>query len=514
MRPYYVTTAITYPNAAPHLGHAYEYIATDAIARFKRLDGFDVRFLTGTDEHGLKVAQAAAAEGLPTAELARRNSDVFQRLQERLNISFDRFIRTTDPDHYEASKEIWRRMSAAGDIYLDAYSGWYSVRDERFFFESETRVLDDGTRVAVETGAPVTWTEEQTYFFRLSAYADKLLAHYRANPDFIAPEVRRNEVISFVSGGLRDLSISRTSFDWGVPVPDDPDHVIYVWVDALTNYLTGVGYPDTDSELFRRYWPADLHMIGKDIIRFHAVYWPAFLMSAGIALPRKVFAHGFLLNRGEKMSKSVGNVIDPVALVETFGVDQVRYFLLREVPFGQDGSYSDEAIVTRINTDLANELGNLAQRSLSMVAKNLDGIVPEPDEFTTHDTELLTAADGLLDRVRADFDGQAMHLALEAIWLMLGAANKYFSAEQPWVLRKSESEADQARFRTVLYTTMEAVRIAALLIQPVLPESAGKLLDLLGQPDDRRTFAAIGNRLAPGTELPPPTGVFPRYQPE
>ena len=512
MRPYYVTTAITYPNAAPHLGHAYEYIATDAIARFKRLDGFDVRFLTGTDEHGLKVAQAAAAEGLPTAELARRNSDVFQRLQERLNISFDRFIRTTDPDHYEASKEIWRRMSAAGDIYLDAYSGWYSVRDERFFFESETRVLDDGTRVAVETGAPVTWTEEQTYFFRLSAYADKLLAHYQANPDFIAPEVRRNEVISFVSGGLRDLSISRTSFDWGVPVPDDPDHVIYVWVDALTNYLTGVGYPDTDSELFRRYWPADLHMIGKDIIRFHAVYWPAFLMSAGIALPRKVFAHGFLLNRGEKMSKSVGNVIDPVALVETFGVDQVRYFLLREVPFGQDGSYSDEAIVTRINTDLANELGNLAQRSLSMVAKNLDGIVPEPDEFTTHDTELLTAADGLLDRVRADFDGQAMHLALEAIWLMLGAANKYFSAEQPWVLRKSESEADQARFRTVLYTTMEAVRIAALLIQPVLPESAGKLLDLLGQPDDRRTFAAIGTRLAPGTELPPPTGVFPRYQ--
>ncbi|MBO0866248.1 MAG: methionine--tRNA ligase, partial [Mycobacterium sp.] len=459
-------------------------------------------------------AQAAAAEGLPTAELARRNSDVFQRLQERLNISFDRFIRTTDADHYEASKAIWRRMAAAGDIYLDAYAGWYSVRDERFFVESETRLRDDDTRVATETGAPVTWTEEQTYFFRLSAYADKLLAHYEANPDFIAPEARRNEVVSFVSGGLRDLSISRTSFDWGVPVPDHPDHVMYVWVDALTNYLTGAGYPDTDSELFRRYWPADLHMIGKDIIRFHAVYWPAFLMSAGIDLPRKVFAHGFLLNRGEKMSKSVGNVVDPVALVETFGVDQVRYFLLREVPFGQDGSYSDEAIITRINTDLANELGNLAQRSLSMVAKNLDGIVPAPSEFTTDDTELLATADGLLDRVRADFDGQAMHLALEAIWLMLGAANKYFSAQQPWVLRKSESVADQARFRTVLYTTMEAVRIAALLIQPVLPESAGNLLDLLGQPEDQRTFSAIGTRLAPGTELPPPTAVFPRYQPE
>jgi methionyl-tRNA synthetase len=511
MRPYYVTTAITYPNGAPHVGHAYEYIATDAIARFKRLDGFDVRFLTGTDEHGLKMVETAAAEGIPTAELARRNSDVFQSLQKTLNISFDRFIRTTDADHHEASKEIWRRMEATGDIYLDSYSGWYSVRDERFFVESETALVD-GTRIAVETGTPVTWTEEQTYFFRLSAYAGKLLAHYEANPDFIAPDVRRNEVVSFVSGGLRDLSISRTSFDWGVKVPEHPDHVMYVWVDALTNYLTGVGYPDTESELFRRYWPADLHMIGKDIIRFHTVYWPAFLMSAGIDLPRRVFAHGFLLNRGEKMSKSVGNVVDPATLVDTFGLDQVRYFLLREVPFGQDGSYSEDAIITRINTDLANELGNLAQRSLSMVAKNLDGIVPTPGEFTTDDTELLTVADGLLERVRAEFDKQAMHVALEAIWLMLGAANRYFSAQQPWVLRKSDAEADQARFATVLYTTCEAVRIAALLIQPVMPDSASKLLDLLGQSHQQRSFAAIGARLAPGTVLPAPTGVFPRYQ--
>jgi methionyl-tRNA synthetase len=514
MRPYYVTNAITYPNGDPHVGHAYEYIASDVIARFKRLDGFDVRYLTGTDEHGLKMVETAAAEGIPTAELARRNSNVFQRLQERLNISFDRFIRTTDADHHEASKEIWRRMSAAGDIYLDTYSGWYSIRDERFFVESETQLLEDGTRIAGETGTPVTWTEEQTYFFRLSAYTDKLLAHYEANPDFIGPDVRRNEVVSFVSGGLRDLSISRTSFDWGVKVPEHPDHVMYVWVDALTNYLTGVGYPDTESAAFRRYWPADLHMIGKDIIRFHAVYWPAFLMSAGIELPRRVFAHGFLLNRGEKMSKSVGNVVDPITLVDTFGLDQVRYFLLREVPFGQDGSYSQEAIITRINTDLANEFGNLAQRSLSMVAKNLDGIVPTPGEFTIDDAELLAAADALLEQVRAEFDVQAMHLALEAIWLMLGTANKYFSAQQPWVLRKSESAADRERFRTVLYTTIEAVRIAALLIQPVMPESAGNLLDLLGQPDDQRGFSAISTRLAPGTVLPPPTGVFPRYQPE
>src|SRR5579875_1987673 len=512
MKSYYVTTAITYPNGEPHVGHAYEYIATDAIARFKRLDGFDVRFLTGTDEHGLKMVETAAAEGIPTAELARRNSDVFQALQEKLNISFDRFIRTTDPDHLEASKAIWQRMADAGDIYLDSYSGWYSVRDERFVTESETTVVDDGIRVATESGAPVTWTEEQTYFFRLSAYAERLLAHYEANPDFIAPEVRRNEVVSFVSGGLRDLSISRTSFDWGIPVPDHPDHVMYVWVDALTNYLTGVGYPDTDSELFRRYWPADLHMIGKDIIRFHAVYWPAFLMSAGIELPRRIFAHGFLLNSGEKMSKSVGNVIDPAALVDRFGVDQVRYFFLREVPFGQDGSYTDEAIITRINADLANELGNLAQRSLSMVAKNLDGIVPEPGDLTSDDTGLLAVADALLAEIRLHFEAQAMHLALEAIWLMLGAANRYFSAQQPWVLRKSESEADQSRFRTVLYTTIEVVRIAALLIQPVLPESAGKLLDLLAQPTDQRTFAAVGARLSPGSVLPPPAGVFPRYE--
>ena len=510
--PFYVTTAIAYPNGAPHVGHAYEYIATDAIARFKRLDGFDVRFLTGTDEHGLKMAQTAAAENMPTADLARRNSDQFQRLQELLNISFDRFIRTTDPDHYAASTAIWERMAERGDVYLDSYSGWYSVRDERFFTESETTVGDDGVRVATETGTPVTWTEEQTYFFRLSAYAEKLLAHYDSHPDFIAPEVRRNEVISFVSGGLKDLSISRTSFDWGVPVPGDPSHVMYVWVDALTNYLTGVGFPDTESTLYQRYWPADLHMIGKDIIRFHAVYWPAFLMSAGIPLPRKVFAHGFLYNRGEKMSKSVGNVVDPVALVDTFGVDQVRYFLLREVPFGQDGSYSEDAIVGRINADLANEFGNLAQRSLSMVNKNLDARVPQPGEFSAEDLDMLAAADGLLERVREHYAATAMHLALEAIWSVLAAANRYFSAQEPWVLRKSEIEADQVRFRTVLYVTLEVVRIAAVLAQPVLPAAAARLLDLLGQPEDQRDFRCLAARIEPGTELPTPTGVFPRYE--
>jgi methionyl-tRNA synthetase len=509
---YYVTTAIDYPNGAPHIGHAYEKTATDAIARFKRLDGYDVRFLTGTDVHGLKMAQTAEREGVATAELALRNSDTFQAMQERLNVSFDRFIRTSDADHLDASAEIWNRMNAAGDIYLDSYSGWYSVRDERFFADDELEERADGIRYSIETGTPVTWTEEQTYFFRLSAYTDRLLAHYEAHPEFIGPDVRRNEVVSFVSGGLRDLSISRTTFDWGVPVPGHADHVMYVWVDALTNYLTGVGFPDTDSESFRKYWPADLHMIGKDIIRFHAVYWPAFLMSAGIDLPRRVFAHGFINVRGEKMSKSVGNVVDPIALVDEFGVDAVRYFLLREVPFGQDGSYSEESIISRINTDLANELGNLAQRSLSMVNKNLDAQVPRPGEFTAEDLDLLRLADGLLEQVRAHFDVPAMHLALESIWLMLGAANRYFSGQEPWVLRKSDAAADQDRFGTVLYTTLEVVRIAALLIQPVMPDSAAKLLDLLGQPADQRDFSAVGTRLAAGTALPKPEGVFPRYQ--
>jgi len=512
--PFYITTAIDYPNGVPHIGHAYEKIATDAIARFKRLDGFDVRFLTGTDVHGLKMVETAAAQGVTPAELGQRNSDVFEQMQERLNISFDRFIRTSDSDHYEASKAIWRRMNDAGDIYLGSYQGWYSVRDERFFNEDETELRGDGTRYAIETGTPVTWTEEKTYFFRLSAYGDRLLAHYRDNPDFIGPDVRRNEVISFVAGGLRDLSISRTTFDWGVPVPDHPEHVMYVWVDALTNYLTGVGFPDTDSAAFQRYWPADLHMIGKDIIRFHTVYWPAFLMSAGIALPRRVFAHGFINVKGEKMSKSVGNVIDPIALVDEFGVDAVRYFLLREIPFGQDGSYSEEGIVGRVNADLANEFGNLAQRSLSMVNKNLDARVPEPGEFRAEDAELLKLADGLLPRVRAAFDEQAMHQGLEAIWLMLGAANRYFSAQEPWVLRKSESADDQVRFRTVLYVTLEVVRIAALLTQPVMPSSASTLLDLLGQSEQQRDFSAVARRIAPGTSLPAPAGVFPRYQAE
>ena len=369
---FYITTAISYPNGAPHIGHAYEALATDAIARFMRLDGYDVHFLTGTDEHGIKMKQTAAREGLEPRALADRNAPLFQAMAKALGCSNDDFIRTTEPRHTRASQEIWRRMEAKGDIYKDSYSGWYSVRDEAYYGESETEVRADNVRYGLQ-GTPVEWVEEESYFFRLSAYQEKLLAYYETNRDFIGPEERRNEVMSFVKGGLKDLSISRTTFDWGIKVPGDDRHVMYVWVDALTNYITGVGFPDEQSPLWH-YWPADLHVIGKDIVRFHAVYWPAFLWSAGVEPPKRVFAHGFLFNRGEKMSKSVGNVVDPFTMIEAYGRDPVRYFFLREVPFGQDGSYSHEAIVQRINADLANDLGNLAQRSLSMIARNCGGV--------------------------------------------------------------------------------------------------------------------------------------------
>ncbi|MVU83031.1 methionine--tRNA ligase [Nocardia sp. ET3-3] len=506
---FYLTTAIAYPNGVPHIGHAYEYISSDALARFKRLDGFDVFYMTGTDEHGQKVQQAAKAAGLSEQEYASGNSDVFEKMDKALDISFDRFIRTTDADHLAASAAIWERMVEAGDVYLDTYAGWYSVRDEAFYTDEETTVLEDGTRVSTDTKTPVEWTEESNYFFRLSKYQDKLLELYETHPEFIAPATRRNEIVSYVKAGLKDLSISRTTFDWGVPVPGHPEHVMYVWVDALTNYLTGAGFPNTDSASFRKYWPADLHIIGKDISRFHTVYWPAFLMSAGIELPKRVFVHGFVNVKGEKMSKSVGNVVDPMDLVETFGLDAVRFFLLREISYGQDGSYSDEAIIGRINSDLANEYGNLAQRCLKMVGRDFGGVVPTPGELTEDDKALLERANGLLEKVRAEFDQQQIHLGLEQLWLTLGETNRYFSAQAPWTLAKSGTPEDVAREATVLYVTMEVLRIVSILVQPVIPASGGKILDLLGVTD--RNFADIATPLVPGTTLPEPEVVFPKY---
>ena len=504
---YYITTAIAYPNGVPHIGHAYEAITTDALARFQRLDGKDVFFLTGTDEHGQKMAQTAEAENLPTMEVATRNSLRFQEMDRRLNVSFDRFIRTTEEQHHRSSQEIWQRMADNGDIYLDSYAGWYSVRDEAYYAEDETIVGEDKVRRGPQ-GTPVEWVEEKSYFFRLSAYQDKLLALYNDQPDFIGPDSRKNEVVSFVKGGLRDLSISRTTFDWGVKVPNDPEHVMYVWVDALTNYITGVGFPD-EGDANWRFWPADLHVIGKDIIRFHAVYWPAFLMSAGIPVQKRVYAHGFLFNRGEKMSKSVGNVVDPFNLADQYGVDQMRYFFLREVPYGQDGSYNHEAIVARINADLANDLGNLAQRSLSMIAKQLDGILPEPGAFSGSDKAILAQADGMIELARTAMSTQQIHHWLNAVWAVVAEANRYFAGEAPWALAKT----DPPRQRTVLYVTAEVVRQVAILAQPAMPEASAKLLDSLGVPQQARNFATLGGatRIKAGTKLPAPTGVFPRY---
>jgi methionyl-tRNA synthetase len=505
---FFITTAIAYPNGAPHIGHAYEAIATDAIARFMRLEGYDVFFLTGTDEHGQKIQQTAAKESLTARQLVDRNVLRFRAMVDRMNCSNDAFIRTTEPRHYRASSAIWERMAKAGDIYLDKYSGWYSVRDEAFYDESETRLDQNGQRIGPQ-GTPVEWVEEESYFFRLSAYQDKLLDLYRRIPDYVLPKERLNEVESFVRGGLKDLSISRTTFDWGVPVPGDSKHIMYVWVDALTNYITAVGYPDVESEIFKRYWPAALHVIGKDIVRFHAVYWPAFLMSAGVDVPQRIFSHGFLFNRGEKMSKSVGNVIDPFALADAYGVDQLRFFLLREVPFGQDGNYSHDAIVTRINADLSNDLGNLAQRSLTMIARQFDGVLPQPGALSTTDKAILELADGLVEKARDAMKTRQLHQVLNMVWAVIAEANRYFAGEAPWALAKT----DPKRQATVLYVTAEVLRQVAILTQPAMPHGAATLLDQLGIPDSERSFDRLGgaHRIATASKLPAPSPVFPRY---
>ncbi|GLQ57773.1 methionine--tRNA ligase [Devosia nitrariae] len=511
-KPFYVTTAISYPNGAPHIGHAYEMIATDAIARFKRLEGRDVFFLTGTDEHGIKMLQTAAAQGVPVRDLADRNAGEFKRLAEVLDVSNDDFIRTIEPRHLASSQEIWKRMAshgANGDIYQDSYEGWYSVRDEAYFDEDELTQGPDGKKYA-PSGAPVEWVVEPSYFFRLSAYQDRLLKLYEDNPDFIAPKERRNEVISFVRGGLQDLSISRTTFDWGIPVPGAPGHVMYVWIDALTNYITGIGFPDDTSEQFQKYWPANLHVIGKDIIRFHTVYWPAFLMSAGLPVPQRVFAHGFLTVDGQKMSKSLGNVIDPFALVEEFGADSVRFFFLREVSFGNDGDYSRNKLVNRSNADLANNLGNLAQRSLSMINKNCDAKVPQPGEPTESDKAVLKLSDDAIAAAVKAMDEQAIHEAAAEIVSALGAANNYFAGEEPWALKKT----NPARMATVLYVTAELVRRLSIPMLAFTPGSATRLLDALAVPEDRRllAFANETGALTPGTELPVPQPVFARFE--
>jgi methionyl-tRNA synthetase len=511
--PFYITTAIAYPNGRPHIGHAYEAIATDVIARFQRLMGRDVRFLTGTDEHGLKMVQTARAAGKETIDLANEMSSYFREMCDALNISNDYFCRTTEAKHHRASQALWEKLAASGDLYLDRYEGWYSVRDEAFYDESELVVGEGGNKTSPQ-GTPVEWTTEETWFFRLSRYQQPLLDLFESQPDFIQPESRRNEVINFVKGGLNDLSVSRTSFDWGVKVPGSEGHVMYVWLDALTTYISGIGFPDESPE-WQKYWPASVHIIGKDIVRFHTVYWPAFLMSAGIALPHKVFGHGFLLARGgEKMSKSAGNVVDPMALAERYGVDQLRYFFLREVSFGQDGGWSEEAIVTRCNAELANSFGNLAQRTLSQIFKNCDAYLPTIHGHNAADDALFEmVGKAVCEAMPRAYSDLALSQAAE-IWLnAVFACNAYIDAQAPWALKKTDPD----RMETVLATLYICIAQLAVGISPIIPESAQILLRAMGVSEELAKFEGIKSHwysplAESGFRLDQPQGLFPRLE--
>jgi methionyl-tRNA synthetase len=510
--PFYLTTAIHYPNGKPHLGHAYETIAADVLARYQRLAGREVRFMTGTDEHGLKMAQKARELGVEPRALADEMSGYFRELFDKLDISYDRFIRTTEEVHHRASQAIWGAMEANGDLYLDRYEGWYSVRDEAYYDESELVAGEGGEKLSPQ-GTPVEWTVEESWFFRLSRYQQPLLDLYARQPDFVRPQTRLNEVRSFVEGGLRDLSVSRTSFDWGVRVPGAEEHVMYVWVDALTNYLTGLGYPDQTPD-FAKFWPADVHLIGKDIVRFHAVYWPAFLMSAGIAVPKHVFGHGFLLNRGAKESKSLGNVTDPGELAERFGIDPLRYFLLREFSFGQDGTWSPEAIVSRNNAELSNSFGNLAQRTLSLIYKNCEGVLPPILKQTDEDLALFEAVQrAIAIEMPAFYDQLAFSQALESWMGAVFACNAYIDAQAPWALKKTDFE----RMRTVLATLYICIAELAVAVSPVMPTAAARLLEAMGVAPELRTFAGIQTTwYSPLAEahfrIDAPTGLFPRLE--
>ncbi len=509
--PFYITTAISYVNGIPHLGHAYETILTDVLARFKRHDGYDVMFLTGTDEHGEKVAQTAEKNGMEPKEFADQNAAVFRQMTKDLCISNDDFIRTTEERHYAASQAIWQKLVEKGDIYLGKYEGWYSVREEAYFTEDELNEGEDGQKYT-PLGTEVQWVEEPSYFFKLSEYTDRLIEYYSANDTAVQPVARMNEIMSFLKqeGGLKDLSVSRDKkrLKWGIPVPGDDDHVMYVWLDALTNYITAIGYPDEGAESFKKFWPANYHVIGKDITRFHAIYWPAFLMSADLALPETIFAHGFINVNGIKMSKSIGNVLSPSDLIDAYGLDQTRYFLMREVAHGQDGNFSHEQAVQRINADLANGLGNLAQRTLSMIYKNCDGVIPQPHAYTQADEELLAAAYAMVEHARKSFDEVKIHRALEHVWSVVGACDAYVDAQAPWTLKKTDFE----RMETVLYVLAEAIRCLAIIVQPVVPNAAPKILDQMLAPKDERDFVHIGAdyALKSGVSIGKPEGVFPR----
>jgi methionyl-tRNA synthetase len=513
MENFYITTPIYYVNDRPHIGHAYTSVACDVLARFMRLAGRKVKFLTGTDEHGQKVEKSAAAVGMEPKAFVDQVSQHFRDLTQTMNISNDDFIRTTDPRHIKGAQGLWKKMQENGQIYLGSYAGWYAVRDEAFYGESE---LVDGK---APTGAEVEWVEEPSYFFKLSAYTDKLLAFYEQNPDFIMPASRRNEVISFVKGGLKDLSISRTTFKWGIPVPGDEKHIMYVWLDALANYLSAIGYPDTDAEQYKTFWPA-MHMVGKDILRFHAVYWPAFLMAADLPCPRRVFAHGWWTIEGEKMSKSLGNVVAPAELVAQYGLDQTRYFLMREVPFGNDGNFSRERMTGVINSELANTIGNLVQRSLSMIHKNCDGMVPDAGGIARDELDMSFLARAQVTdtatphEVAKRYYDCRFNEILADIVAIATEANLYIDTKAPWKQKKT----DEKQMHATLYHLAEAIRCIAIMLQPFMPKASAKILATVGYNEARAQAGIPFAELAPnyalkaGTKLLPLEPLFPRVE--
>ena len=485
-KTFYITTPIYYPSAKPHMGHAYSSITADFFARFKRIDGFKVHFLTGTDEHGLKIQRAAESKNIDPQIFCDEISQTFRNLSSTLNLSNTDFIRTTEDRHKKTVQYLWSQLEKNDDIYLSKYSGWYSVSDEAFYTEEEISEKED-IKIATTSGSPVEWIEEESYFFRLSKWQDSLLEYYENNPDFISPKSRKNEVISFVKSGLKDLSISRKAFSWGIKVPNNPEHVIYVWLDALTNYISALNYPNTDDDLFKNFWPASVHLIGKDILRFHAVYWPAFLMAAKITLPNKVYGHGWILSGDEKMSKSKGNILDPLDIIETYGLDPLRYYLIKEVSFGNDGNISQDRLEDCINSDLANNYGNLCQRVTAFAEKNCQSKVPDIKNFIEEDLLMLNKFSDNMPLIRKEIDNQNINYYINFIINALFEANKYFNDQEPW-----KKKDDPQRLATIIYTSLEMIRKITFMLYPIIPESAIKALNIFGLKEEDIDFNSIG----------------------
>ena len=494
---YFITTPIYYPSAKPHMGHAYSSIVTDVFARFKRLDEHDVFFLTGTDEHGLKIQKAAIKEKKDPKVFCDEISKTFKDLSKILNLSNDDFIRTTEKRHHNSVEFLWKKLEDSGDIYLSKYKGWYSVSDEAFYNDDEV-TEKDGKKISLPSGSPVEWVEEESYFFKLSVWQDKLLDFYKKNPDFILPQSRRNEVISFVKSGLKDLSVSRKSFSWGIKVPGNKEHVIYVWLDALTNYISALDYPNEDSKMFKKFWPADLHIIGKDILRFHAVYWPAFLLSAGIKPPKKIYGHGWILSGEEKMSKSKGNILDPIQIIKDYGLDQLRYYLIKEVSFGNDGSISKKSIENCINSDLANNYGNFCQRTISFSEKNCGNKIPKYSELSKNDLKVLNTFTDSLEKIRSMIDNQLLTDYIKFVVDRIFDANKYFNDEEPW-----SKKDDINRLNTIVYVSLEIIRKISILLSPIIPDTAEKALLNLNLKIKDLNFKSVGEHflLKPGSKL-------------